>query len=127
MAQHNEFGQWGEELAERFLIDEGYFVRHRDWHFGHRDIDLVATDKDGTLVFVEVKTRRSTDFSTPEESVDQKKIYNLAAAAAAYIKTFQVDVPVRFDVITIVGDGVYEAKITHYPNAFLPPTNYERP
>ena len=62
MAAHNELGQWGEEKAAEYLIKKGFYIRHRDWKSGNRDIDLVAIDEDSTiLLFVEVKTRQ-TDF-----------------------------------------------------------------
>ena len=67
MAQHNELGKWGENMAAQYLIDKGYAIRHRDWKSGRRDIDIVAVTPDGsTLAFVEVKTRRDRLFSEPE-------------------------------------------------------------
>ena len=56
MAAHNELGKEGELLAANHLQSEGYVIRHRNWRCGHKELDIVA-EKDGTLVFVEVKTR----------------------------------------------------------------------
>ena len=55
MAQHNELGKWGEDIAQDFLRQNGYRILYRDWKYGHRDLDLVAIDND-VLVIVEVKT-----------------------------------------------------------------------
>ena len=75
MAQHNDFGKWGEDLAVHYLSEKGYAILERDWRYGHKDIDIIAISDD-TLVFVEVKTRRNDTFMRPEQSVDWKKIKN---------------------------------------------------
>ena len=69
MAQHNDFGEWGEDLAVHYLSEKGYAILERDWRYGHKDIDII-TISDDTLVFVEVKTRRNDTFMRPEQSVD---------------------------------------------------------
>jgi putative endonuclease len=74
----------------------------RDWHSGHRDIDIIAQEGD-IRVFVEVKTRRNTEFGTPEDAVDWRKRRNLSRAINHYIKYRKIDGPVRFDIITVVG------------------------
>lgn len=59
MAEHNETGNKGEELAEKYLRKLGYEILERNWHFGKNEIDIIA--KDGNfLVIAEVKTRSST-------------------------------------------------------------------
>ena len=67
MAQHNELGSWGEELAADYLRNKGYFVFEYDWNSGHRDIDLIAKDAD-VVVFVEVKTRGRRGWHRPAEA-----------------------------------------------------------
>ena len=58
MAEHNELGKWGEELAAKYLEQKGYVIRDRDWRQGKLDLDIVAVADDGeTVVFVEVKAR----------------------------------------------------------------------
>lgn len=64
MAAHNELGKEGELLAANHLQSEGYVIRHRNWRCGHKELDIVA-EKDGTLVFVEVKTRKERFIRTP--------------------------------------------------------------
>ena len=68
MAAHNELGKEGELLAANHLQSEGYVIRHRNWRCGHKELDIVA-EKDGTLVFVEVKTRKDVLFGLPEDAV----------------------------------------------------------
>jgi putative endonuclease len=102
MAAHNILGQKGEEAAVSHLLQKGYVVRHRNWKKGHFELDIVAV-KAGELVVIEVKTRRNTDFALPQDAVTEKKIRRTVMAANAYIRLFQLDMPVRFDIITVVG------------------------
>ena len=67
MAAHNELGKWGEDLAAAYLEQKGYTIMERDWKSGRRDIDIIARDGN-IVVFVEVKTRRSSVFGEPEGS-----------------------------------------------------------
>lgn len=103
MAAHNELGKWGEDCAADYLQQKGYTIVERDWKSGHRDIDIIALDKDGTMVFVEVKTRRNRLFGDPEEAVDYQKLQNLQGAMNHYIKYHHIDREVRLDIISIVG------------------------
>lgn len=118
MAKHNDLGRLGENVAARYLIQKGYNILARDWHCGHRDIDIVA-QKDGLLVFVEVKTRSTTVFGQPEEAIDNRKIRSLLAAGSAYVRYFHVESPVQFDVITVVGENE-PFEINHIENAINP-------
>jgi len=102
ISEHSQMGIWGEEVAVDYLRDSGYAILEHDWHSGHRDIDIIA-QKEETVVFVEVKTRRSTDFATPEQAVDWRKRQNLRQAIAHYVKYRRITSPIRFDIITVVG------------------------
>ena len=84
--------------------EEDYLIRHRNWRKGHFELDIVAA-KDNELVVVEVKTRSNTEFAQPEDAVDVPKIRRTVRAADTYIKLFQIDIPVRFDIITVVGEN----------------------
>jgi uncharacterized protein (TIGR00252 family) len=118
-SEHLLLGCWGEELAVRYLQQKGYDIVERDWHSNHRDIDIIA-HLDGTLVFVEVKTRSNRDFSEPESSVNYQKQKNLRQSVNHYIKSKCIDLPWRFDVITIVGKtGCKEPEINHIEDFFL--------
>ena len=114
MALHNEIGRIGEMVAARHLIQHGYSLLHTDYRVGHKDIDIVAF-KDGITVFVEVKTRSTDRFGSPEEAVDDEKMRFLLSAANAYIKREGVMGPVRFDVIAVVGTAE-PFSITHFTN-----------
>ena len=95
-------GVWGEDLAASYLCEKGYVILERDWHSGHRDIDIIA-QKEDTIVFVEVKTRSSRDFLDPITAVNRQKQYNQLHAINHYLQYKRVSSAYRFDVITIVG------------------------
>ena len=119
MAKHNELGKEGETEAAEYLISKGYTIRHRNWRSGKRELDIVA-QKDGELVIVEVKTRRSDEFGRPEEAITDRKIRNIIISTDAYIQRSEIDLPVRFDVITVTGTEP-PFQIEHIEDAFLPP------
>ena len=70
MASHIDFGKLGEQLAENFLIKNGYTILYRNWRHSHYEIDIVALKND-IPHFVEVKTRSSKHFGEPEESLEE--------------------------------------------------------
>lgn len=121
MAEHNELGKKGEELACEYLQQEGYAIIDHDYQTRHRDIDIVAMNEDGTtLVFVEVKTRSNDGLMRPEQAVDRQKIIKLGRAANVYIHQNHPRKQVRFDIIAIVWDGSNQPQIRHIKNAFNP-------
>lgn len=121
MAEHNDFGKWGEDEAALYYEDRGYEILERDWKVGKRDIDLIAlTEGKDTLVFVEVKTRQNNDLQEPEEAVDVKKMRNLAIAANAYVKLHGLDMDVRFDIISVIGKCSCVESIECFEDAFNP-------
>ena len=109
MASHNELGKEGENAAVKYLLEKGYEIRHRNWHSGH-----------GELVIVEVKTRSDACFGQPEDAVDRRKIRSIVASTDAYVRKFAIDLPVRFDIITVVGNRP-PFHIAHIEDAFFPP------
>ncbi len=113
LAQHSQMGIWGEEVAAAYLCDKGYTILERNWHSGHRDIDIIA-QQGGTLVFVEVKTRRNTEYGTPEHAVDWQKRRNLRHAANHYIHYRRLSCPTRFDIVTVVGSLDCEEPVIHH-------------
>lgn len=121
MAEHNDLGKWGEDVAVSFLEKKGYHVCDRDWKVGKRDLDIVVmTEDEQQLVFVEVKTRQSADMQEPEQAVDARKIRNLAFAANAYVKSHDWSLPIRFDIITVVGKMKNVEQVEHWIDAFNP-------
>ena len=120
MATHNELGKWGEQVAERHLLEKDYRIVQCNWHYGHRDIDIIAAKGD-MLVFVEVKTRKSADFAMAREHVDFRKQERLKKTAALYLSQNPSNLQPRFDVIEIYapqGHTTLDPKITHLEDAF---------
>jgi Predicted endonuclease distantly related to archaeal Holliday junction resolvase len=119
MAEHNLLGEAGERAAVSYLESNDYVIRHRNWRRGHLELDIVAA-KNNELVIIEVKTRQNTNYSLPQEAVTRQKINRIVLAADTYMKMFQIDAPVRFDIISVIGqEGNF--KIEHIEEAFYPP------
>lgn len=122
MAQHNDLGRWGEEVAAKYLEQQGWYIRHRDWRYKHTDIDIVCIDEDDTtLVFVEVKTRSTADYGRPSEAVDADKRRNIINAASAYKRMCRKENRmVRYDIIAITGSpySTTAPQIEHIEDAF---------
>ncbi len=119
MATHNSLGKAGEDAAADYLRQHGYAICHRNWRKNHLELDIVALKGD-ELIVVEVKTRRNTDYIEPQDAVNWQKMRRIVVAADAYIKHFCIDAPVRFDIITAVGQpGAF--RIEHIKDAFYPP------
>ncbi len=87
MANHNNTGKKGELLAAAYLTKNGFEILHSNWRHAHYEIDIIAT-LGNILHFIEVKTRRSTKFGLPEESVSSKKLQNLINAAEEFLYQF---------------------------------------
>lgn len=117
MAIHNETGKNGEDTAADFLKSLGYEIIERNWYSSHREIDIIAKDNDW-LVFVEVKTRSGEVLLNPEEAVNKKKMRFMVNAAHHFIKHFNHDNPVRFDVVSVIF-GKNGTEINHFKDAFL--------
>ena len=100
MAEHNDLGKLGEELAVDFLEKNGYEILETNWVFDKAEIDIIA-QKNGILAVVEVKTRSSIDFGLPQDFVKPKKIQLLVKAVNEYVIQNDLDVEVRFDIVAI--------------------------
>ena len=85
-----QLGQRGEELARTRLVKMGYTILEINHRSGSGEIDVVA-EQEGTLVFVEVRTRRGNAFGTPEESVTPRKRSRMVDAAQAYLQASQTE------------------------------------
>ena len=119
MASHNEYGNLGEEAAVNYLRAKGYIILDRHWRTGHKEVDIVA-ETEGTLVFVEVKARRSDRYGDAVEAVTDEKIHKLIQAANVYVRYHRIDLPVRFDIITITGEPGSQT-VEHFEDAFHSP------
>lgn len=108
-------GKAGERIAEKFLKEKGYRIITRNYKTESGEIDLIVTD-DETLIFVEVKARKSDEFGLPCEAVDVRKQRKINVVAGQYIKrNMYFGVSVRFDVIEVY---LSDCKVNHIVNAF---------
>lgn len=116
-----QLGNRGEIEAARFLQQLGYKILHRQLRSRFGELDLVAVDKD-TIVFVEVKTRSSTDVGHPTEAITPAKQAKMTRSALAFLKRNRwLNQRARFDVIAIIWPGGDQApQIQHFLNAFEP-------
>lgn len=119
MAQHNEIGAWGEQIARDYLRRNGYTVFDTNTHIGHNEIDIIAT-KGNIIAFIEVKTR-SDAFKDPIDAIDTRKIRRLSKAADSFLQTHNIKHEPQFDIITIIGTPQSEYELSHHPDAFMPP------
>jgi len=99
--RRQKFGQESESMAVRHLKKNGYKILEQNYRTKLGEIDIIAKDK-GTLVFVEVKAKRSDRFGNPKEAVTPKKQRKISKVALYYLKaTNQNHVKARFDVVAI--------------------------
>lgn len=116
MAEHNELGKIGEELAVEFLQKKGYTILETNWAFQKAEIDIIA-QKENVLAVVEVKTRSSIDFGLPQDFVKPKKIQLLLKAINEYVIESDLNVEVRFDIIAVYKEK-QKFNIEHIEEAF---------
>ncbi len=98
-------GRRGERAAEKYLRHNGYRIVARNFRAAGAEIDLVAMDGE-TLVFVEVKTRRSRIAGAPEEAVDERKQTRMRRAAEVFARRYRADeIEMRFDIAAVDASG----------------------
>jgi len=119
MAKHLDLGILGEQLAKTYLLNKGYQLLEQNWRYGRAEVDLIM-EQEGKLIFVEVKTRRSSDHGRPDEFVDWKKEKQYEFASAAYIERVNHQQEIRFDIIAIVFENEDLYEINHIEDAFWP-------
>ena len=124
MLSRNEIGKHGESVACKFLQKEGYRIIERNKHESHKEIDIVASNRD-YIVFVEVKTRSVEDdlfspYGTPASAVTFSKREKLIFAARSYLRGNPTDKQPRMDVIEVyLKKGTKNVlKINHFENAY---------
>lgn len=96
-----ELGQLGEELACRFLMDQGYRILERNYRCPCGEIDIIAELHD-TLRFIEVKTRSEAGEFAPEDAVDEEKRRHIRRVARHYLRGFRDPSPTFFDIVTLI-------------------------
>ncbi|MCF8258551.1 MAG: YraN family protein [Flavobacteriales bacterium] len=118
MAEHNETGSQGEDLAVAYLEAKGYTILATNWRSGRNELDIVVQQGD-TIVFVEVKTRTSSFFGEPFHAVSREKQRRTIVAANAFMEKNGVMLEARFDIISIV---MHEDRhrLDHLEEAYYP-------
>jgi putative endonuclease len=118
MSTHTQaLGELGERIAERWLARKGWRLLDRRFRNGHRDIDLIVEGNE-TVVFVEVKARRQSDFGDPVEAVDWRKQRELVRSAHVWMDRFGAPgCSYRFDIVGVLVDG-RSVRVRHVENAF---------
>lgn len=107
-------GRSGEDAAVQYLEKMGYTILERNYRLRIGEVDIIARDKE-YLVFLEVKTRRSTRFGSPFEAVDMRKQQQVVKVAAAYVRGREI--PVRFDAVAVHLNGQH-VRVEVLKNAF---------
>jgi putative endonuclease len=112
-------GRQGESLAAEFLVKQRYVIVEYNYRKPYGEVDIIARDG-GTLVFIEVKTRKSSGFGSAFEAVDGRKQRRLSRIAQEYLQSRGLlGSPARFDVVAIRLDGDNRpVTIDHIKNAF---------
>ncbi len=111
-------GAWGEDQAVEYLRQQGMKIIERNFRTPVGEIDIIARHK-SVLLFVEVKTRRSNAFGTPQEAVGQRKQRQIIRTAQWYLQNHKnIKLQPRFDVVAILCQSDGTALITHLPDAF---------
>lgn len=115
---NKKLGEEGEEIAVAFLKGRKYAVLERNFRCKCGEVDIVARDGK-TLVFVEVKTRRTASYGPPQASVTSFKQRQIAKAALTWLASKKMqDIPARFDVVAIIMREHEVPHIEHIQNAF---------
>ena len=99
------------------MENKGYEIVERNVRYKCGEVDIVAT-KDSILTFVEVRSKKNTQYGTPEASVNWKKQQHIVRVANIYLKRFNPKPICRFDIVAIVGHG-RSATIKHIERAFV--------
>jgi putative endonuclease len=118
MDERKDFGKAGEQLAVDHLETKGFVILERNWYFSHKEIDIIARDRND-IVVIEVKTRHAPVRELPEQAINRQKRQFLIAAANAYVKYNRITLEVRFDIVNVV----YESglpNVSHIRDAFFP-------
>ncbi|MEW6097452.1 MAG: YraN family protein [bacterium] len=116
--QRIELGKQGEALALKYLKKHRYKILEQNYKSQFGEIDIIAKNKD-VLAFIEVKTRKSTEFGLPQDSVDMRKQRQIAKVALDYLAKMNIqDTDCRFDVVAITCLPDKKPKIELIKDAF---------
>jgi putative endonuclease len=114
-------GEWGEGQAAVFLEAKGFAISERNFRLRQGEIDIIARDPTGAVVFIEVKSAFGTSAGDPAFWVTPKKQHQLYRIAEMYLaKKGIVDAACRFDVVTVMKGKDQSVQVMHYEHAFIP-------
>ena len=122
MADHNEVGKIGEDLARQYLEKEGWKIVEQNYKTKYAEIDLVVEKPAGflgkpTLVFVEVRTKVGEQWGTPEDTINKAKLWKVLQNAKSYAGFKRWEGPQRIDAICIVlKKDLSVVRLTHHEN-----------
>ncbi len=126
MAEHNEIGKIGEDLARKYLEKEGYKTLEQNYKTKYAEIDLVCESAQGgllfgkknkTLVFVEVRTKVGENFGSPEDTINKDKLWKVLQNAKSYTAFSKWQGPCRIDAVCIVLKPDFSVgRLTHHEN-----------
>ncbi len=112
-------GKWGERRCEKFLMRKGLKTLARNYSCRTGELDLVMAQHDGTVVFVEVKTRTDESYVGAESALSYAKKQKLLSAARYFLSANNIhDRSMRFDYVTVILGKKGKPQINHYENAF---------
>ena len=121
LADRARFGRWSEKRCERFLLAKGLKTLTRNYRCQMGEIDIVMVDTDGSIVFVEVRSRTEEGLVSPEATITTTKRAHISQTARYFLATHKIeDRPLRFDVVTLLLGRSGPPEIQHYPGAFVP-------
>lgn len=118
MALHNLIGEIGEEIAVKYLKQNGYYIVQRNYHNQFGEVDIIAA-KDNYTIFIEVKSRTSEKYLKLNQTLGQNQIFHLRRAAIYYFSEKNIHLSsIRFDLITLKIDPQAKKidKLKHYKN-----------
>lgn len=111
-----ELGVFGEMMAQRHLVAQGYAIRKANYRYLKYEVDIIA-EKDDKIIVVEVKTRQTAEIGEPWMAVTKKKQRQIMVCADHYIQLHDLSQHVRFDIISIVHNQ-FRTKLEHIEDAF---------
>ncbi|WP_073997512.1 YraN family protein [Anaerococcus urinomassiliensis] len=115
MNEKRKIGDFGEDLAVSYMSEKGYEILSRNYLKPYGEIDIVAI-KDDIICFVEVKTRKSSNFAYPREAVNYHKQQRIIKASQMYMMENNINsYLMRFDVVEVFTES---RKINYIENAF---------
>ncbi|MFH1096345.1 MAG: YraN family protein [Candidatus Desantisbacteria bacterium] len=101
-----KLGQYGEDTAAKYLLKQGVKILEKNYRCGYGEIDIIAKDRD-TLVFVEVKTRKTSTYLSPFLAVNKHKQLQISKVALHYLLEKKIQaIPCRFDVVIVVDEDI---------------------